>query len=491
MAQMRYSIGAEQSLSTGDHEPLWLNANRYGLSALSKSNGFVRAGVFRDTPLPDSTAKLTWGYGVDVAAAYNNTSAFVVQQAYAEGRWKAVEATIGSKEQPMELKNQELSSGSQTFGANARPIPQLRVGLADYVAIPYTKGWLSIKGHCAYGMTTDDAWQKDFTDRQTRYTEHVLYHSKAAYLRFGRRGVTFELGMEDGCMFGGTSYINPHRTLENKKGLSSFFNALIGGGTDVTDGNYKNTEGNHVGSWNMRLSIDQPAWNLGLYCDQMFEDNSMMVHIAHNGWGERETAHEHVRSRYFIYDFKDGMLGAELKLKKQTWLNNIVVEFLATKYQGGPVYHDVTYNVGEHITGRDNYYNHALYTGWQHWGQVIGNPLFLSPLYNDDGMIEVHNNRFVAWHLGLSGDPVKGLHYRMLASTQKGYGTYYHIYPEPRRNVSLMAEASYQFAPQSRLAGWKVRCAWGMDRGRIYGDNMGVQLSVTKTGLLGHCKQKK
>jgi hypothetical protein len=279
--------------------------------------------------------------------------------------------------------------------------------------------------------------------------------------------------------------------MENRKGIPSFFNALVGGGTDVTDGNYKNTEGNHVGSWNMRLNIDRPVWQLGLYIDQVFEDNSMMVHIAHNGWGERENAYEHVRSRYFIYDFKDGMLGAELKLKKATWLNNIVVEFLTTKYQGGPVYHDVTYNVGEHITGRDNYYNHSLYTGWQHWGQVMGNPLFRSPIYNDDGRIEVQNNRFVAWHFGLAGDPVKGLHYRMLASTQKGYGTYYHVYPEPRRNLSLMAEASYHFSEHSQLSGWNVRCAWGMDRGKIYGDNMGLQLSVTKTGLLNLHKHKK
>lgn len=490
-AQTHYSVGVESSFSSGEHEPLWLNANKYGLSSLSKSNGFVRAGVFRDLQQCDSCSQIAWGYGVDVAAAYNFTSAFVVQQAYAEAQWKAIGVTAGSKEWPMELKNQELSSGSQAMGINARPIPQLRAGLPDYVAIPFTKGWLSIKGYCAYGMTTDDNWQSDFTDRKSRYTENTFFHSKAAFLRFGKRGVTFELGMEDGCQFGGTSYISPERTLENKKTPSSFFNALVGGGTDVTDGSYKNTEGNHVGAWNMRLNIDQPSWNLGLYIDQMFEDNSMMVHIAYNGWGERETAFQDVKSRYFIYDFKDGLLGAELKLKKASWLNNIVVEFLASKYQGGPVYHDITYNVGEHITGRDNYYNHSLYTGWQHWGQVIGNPLYLSPIYNDDGMIEVRNNRMVAWHFGLSGDPVKGLHYRMLASTQKGYGTYYHVYPEPRRNVSLLAEASYRFAEKTMLAGWNVRCAWGMDRGKIYGDNMGVQLSLTKTGLLDLHKQPK
>ena len=79
------------------------------------------------------------------------------------------------------------------------------------------------------------------------------------------------------------------------------------------------------------------------------------------------------------------------------------------------------------LSSYDNYYNHHLYTGWQHWGQVLGNPLYLSPLYNTDGHIEVEHNRFVAWHLGFSGSPCSRLHYRVLASWQKSYGSYYPI----------------------------------------------------------------
>ena len=114
----------------------------------------------------------------------------------------------------------------------------------------------------------------------------------------------------------------------------------------------------------------------------------MMTHFSKSGDG------------YFRYDFKDWLLGAELKLKQTPWLEGIVVEYLYSKYQGGPVYHDHTSNVDIQISGRDNYYNHHLFTGWQHWGQVMGNPLYRSPLYNDDGHIEVEHNRFKAWHLG-------------------------------------------------------------------------------------------
>ena len=106
----------------------------------------------------------------------------------------------------MELKNSELSSGSQTLGINARPIPQVRIALPDYWTIPYTKNWLAVKGHIAYGMTTDDGWQKDFTKQEMRYNEHTLYHSKAGYLKVGPGKLTAELGLEMACQFGGKIY---------------------------------------------------------------------------------------------------------------------------------------------------------------------------------------------------------------------------------------------------------------------------------------------
>ena len=178
------------------------------------------------------------------------------------------------------------------------------------------------------------------------------------------------------------------------------------------------------------------------------------------------------------------MLGAVLNLKGGSWVRDIVVEYLYTKYQSGPVYHDHTPNMSNHISGRDDYYNHNLYTGWQHWGMVMGNPLYRSPLYNRDGRIEVTNNRFVAWHLGVAGRPLAGLDYRLLATWQRGYGTYNMLFDDPETSVSLLAEATYRFADTSKLAGWAVKASVGMDRGDIYGDNTGAQLTVVKTGFL-------
>lgn len=104
----------------GKFSPLWLNANRYGLSSLEKNNGYLLAGIEKPLAL-DSAKQWGLGYGISMAAAYNFTSSIVVQEAYVEGRWKKGVLTVGSKQWSMELKNNELSSGSQTFGINARP----------------------------------------------------------------------------------------------------------------------------------------------------------------------------------------------------------------------------------------------------------------------------------------------------------------------------------------------------------------------------------
>lgn len=479
---LHYRMELQTTLSGGDHTPLWLNANRYGLSSLERANGYLRGAVARPLAV-DSARRWGVGYGVDAALAAGFTSTLVVQQAYIEARWLKGVLTVGAKEYPMELKNPLLSSGSQTFGVNARPVPQVRLALPDYWTVPYTRKWLAVKGHVAYGMTTDDKWQKDFTHRQQRYTEHALYHSKAGYLRIGPRNITFEFGLEMACQFGGRIHyfdnVQQEEVIDAPHGLSAFYHAFVPGGSDTGDGDWHNAEGNHLGSWVARLNLDYASWNLGLYADHFFEDNSSMLHVSYAGWGDGDEAWTHRDNRYFVHEFKDWMLGAELTLKNTPWLSQVVLEYLYTKYQGGPVYHDHTRAISDHVCGRDQFYNHFYYTGWQHWGQVMGNPLYRSPLYNDNGQIRVFDNRFVAWHLGVGGQPAPHWRYRVLATWQRGYGTYEELLRDPQENVSLMVEAACQLPRQ-----WQVKAALGLDTGKLYGDNFGVQLTLVKTGSL-------
>ncbi len=492
LSNIEYKVEMQGSFSA-NKTPLWLNANKYGLSSLDKINGYVRGSVERPIVV-DEGRKWGLGYGLDVAVPVNYTSSFVIQQAYVEGRWLHGMLTIGAKQHPMELKDARLSTGSQTLGVNARPIPQVRLSLPEYWTLPFFNGWLHLKGHIAYGMMTDDNWQHEFTGRKSKYADNVLYHSKAGYLKIGNEDVfcpwSVELGLEMGTTFGGTSYrLNDDGMMFETKGetgLKAFWNAFFPGGADPGEVIYQNAEGNQFGSWVAKIS-HKSDWNtISFYADKFFEDHSSMFQLDYDGYGEGEEWQIKKKRKYLLYDFKDWLLGIEYKYHPDNWINDFVLEYVYTKYQSGPIYHDHTQTIGDHIGGNDDFYNHYIYTGNQHWGQSIGNPLYRSPIYNEDGTIVFDNNRFIAYHLGLGGHPNEFLNWRFLATYQTGWGSYANPYAESHHNMSLMAEASYLFHNQSRkwLNGITVTGAYGIDFGAILGGiNHGFQLTIRKNGI--------
>ncbi|MCF0202313.1 MAG: hypothetical protein HUK08_03015 [Bacteroidaceae bacterium] len=479
------SIEGQASFSKGK-TPLWLNANKYGLSSLKQYNGYLRASLIRrmHTPEDEYPKKLDYGFGVDLAVGYGNQSVFVIQQAYLEGRWLKGVLTIGAKEYPLELKSNELSSGSQTLGKNARPIPQVRLELGEFWAIPYTKGMVSVKAHIAYGLQTDQRWQREFTNMQSKYSENVLFHSKAGYLRFGNEfsRVHFTIGCEMATLFGGTSYVDlPNGKIvkiENDASFKAFWNAFVPTSSEgeVTETTYKNVAGDMLGSWVARLDYENDRWKAGLYIDHFFEDHSQMFFMDYDGYGTGAEWNVKKERKYFGYKFKDMMLGFDFKKRNNSWFDALTAEFIYTKYQSGPIYHDHTETIADHIGGNDDYYNHYILPGWQHWGQVMGNPLYLSPVYNEDGRIEVENNRFVAYHLGISGHPTDRLAYKVLATYQDGMGTYTRPYDGYKKSFNLLLEASYQFPKH-----WLLTAAFGLDRGNIHGNNTGAQITIKKS----------
>lgn len=487
---LHYNVEMQGSFADGK-TPLWLNANKQGLSSLDNANGYLRASLAKPM-LNDSRQHWELAYGVDLVVPAGYTSDFVIHQAYAQIRWHHGVLTVGSKENHLNLKNDLLSSGSQTLGINARPVPQVRLALPDYWTLPFGNGWLYLKGHIAYGKMTDEGWQHDFTSKASDYADGVLYHSKAGFFKIGNdeRYMPFsvEMGLEMAAVYGGKAYLRqPDGTFvvsDGKGGLKGMWDAFFPGGADTGETTYKNVSGNQLGSWMLRFNWKEETWRFGFYVDKFFEDHSGMFMLDYDGYGEGEEWMTRKDRRYFMYNFKDWMLGAELNFTRNRWITDVVLEYLYTKYQSGPIYHDHTINIADHVAGRDNYYNHYIYPGWQHWGQVIGNPLYRSPIYNDDGVIEVKNNRTSAVHLGIAGRPYDNFNYRFLVSCQDGLGSYFRPYTKKHHNVSLMLETCYRFTGKT-LRGCLLKVAGGLDTGKILGHNYGFQITFSKTGLLG------
>lgn len=471
-AQSRWAgaeVFAEASVTVahGDYAPLWLSANRYGVASVRKLSNYERFGLIR--PIEADSGR-TWrlGYAADIAIGFGHERTFMLQQAYAEVAWKVLRLTVGAKEQPMETcELPELSSGAMMLGINARPIPQARLDI-DWFNIPFTKGWWRWKLHGSFGLTTDGKWQESWHAPATRYARHTLYHQKALFWQFGRKDIfplTYEIGIQMATQFGGTSYnvrttrLNDNQPIDIKHNtnLRAFWQALTCQGDDATDGTNPNSAGNTLGSYLMQLKYHGKKWQARAYWERFFEDHSMLT---------------------VQYGIRDMLIGGDVSLPKNPFLSAAKLEFLCTRNQSGAVYHDGTHNIPDAMAGQDNYYNHLLYAGWQHYGQTIGHPFLTSPIYNADHNITFRNNRIRAWHVGLSGDPSEEWHWRALLSFTKNWGKYEKPFDDPMCQQYFLLEGIYR----PRWAkGWQGTLGLGLDHGPLLGNSQGFQLSIRKT----------
>ena len=89
----------------------------------------------------------------------------------------------------------------------------------------------------------------------------------------------------------------------------------------------------------------------------------------------------------------------------------------------------------------------------------------------------------MAFHLGVAGRPNDNFSYRLMASYQDGLGTYAQPFTKVHHNMSVLLEAGWNFT-RSWLRGVSVRGSLGADFGAILGNNQGVQITISKRGLL-------
>ena len=461
----RAQIGA--TLSAGEHTPLWLNAGRFGFSSLERNNMWLRVSAFKHM---DENKRFSWGAGIDMGVAHRFQSTFQPQQLYAELRYRCLDALIGAKEIDDGFVPADLSSGALTQSNNAKPIPQIRIGIFDYADFWGCNGWFAIKGHIAYGMYTDDWWIKRWANPEYNYTLGTLYCSRAIYFRGGdsrQFPLEGELGLVMDSQFGGKTWIasgdGSGHWDKHPSSLTAWLRALVPmhGGADTNMGEQVNVEGNFLGNWSLSLRWKDPAgWSVRAYYQHFFEDHSML---------------------FFDYPWIDGLFGLQGVLPKNPVVSEIVYEFLYSKDQAGPIYWDHTDEINYQVSARDGYYNNYIYNGWQNWGQAIGNPLFTSPIYNANHQMDFLSTRLQAHHLGFKGEPTKQLGYRVMLSHTRSWGIYDQPFESPKNDFSWLAEVKWHPA---KLKGFEGSFSLAGDHGSLIGNSFGGMLTLSYTGKI-------
>ena len=486
-----YSAGITVNTGSAAFAPHYIASNRGG-TVTQQHSALLSASMRHEM---DTTKRLSWGAGIEVWGGYTSSVDYQrydqqsntliansqhparvwLQQLYVEGKHRGVFLMIGQKDINPGLVNRDLSSGDLVMSGNARAPFGARAGFVDYQDIPYTRGWVQIRGEYGYYRYANSKWTENHYNYYNSFiTVHNWFNYKNIYFRSNPTKLfVVTIGAQAACQFAGTmTYYNQgkaEKVVDMKANFKAFWRALFAGSGGENAGDKAYVQGNHFGSWDIAL-------------DYKFTDGSVVRGYYQSPWEDG--------SGIGMMNGFDGLWGIEYRSNRHALVTGAVAEFIDFINQSGPLHfaykdliddtHPNGSNINSRATGGDDYYNNYCYNGYQNQGMSIGTPLARSPLYNTDGYMRFADNRLRGFHLGIMGDLGSQVTYRALLSWRKSFGTYFIPHLEPRTATSMMIEATYS---PSRLKGLQFKAQLAHDHGNLCGgNNTGGLLSVTYNG---------
>lgn len=477
-----YGIETSGSLASGVNTPFWMVNRQWGIIPLDANNLYVRGSVFHEQILRNG-----WSFeaGIDIVGA-SVPGTPRLQQLYGRINRKIWRLDIGLREDYTSSLNPLLSSGDFVKSNNARPVPEIKLSIPEYLLIPYTKGNMYLKGDFAAGYYPDSRWKENIArPHNQNYTKNILSHHKSIYFRFGniagKNRMQFTVGTDHVTQWGGDLYTygevdgqGQYVTVNQPHGIDDFFRVAIAkegsSGSSGADSAY--VAGSQWGAYLFRFDYQLTNKDLlSIYTNHFFDDGSGMV----------------------FENYRDGLFGIEYRKKEKSRLSGVVFEYIYTKQQTGPIHHNIGMD-DEHRdklqkkgNGNDNYYNNTDYIeGPSCFGQTLGTPLFLSPMYNRDGSLNFKSSRIIAFHLGMEGYLHPALQYRLLLTTGQSWGRYYVPFKSVKKGFASQLELIYT---PVRHKGFDVKLSTAYDKGEFFGgDTFGVSITLCKRGIIYETK---
>lgn len=430
--------------SSGKFAPFWFSANRDGVVSFAPYSTLLRARI--DKEAIRESRWWDYSYGVDISGGVDlyGWNAQIVRL-YAHARLWCFDILLGIK--PFDLGNHdyELSSGGFLFSRNAPSMPRLSIGIDKYTSLPFSYGYLEVKGGLTHGWFFN-----------TKGTKNTLLHHKYLGVRIGGKlpiNVNYEF--HHVAQWGGVS------DMYGQLGSSvrdwwAVFKASSGG---VMNNDQVNAMGNHVGSQMLGVELKYKGWYVNAYWQSLFEDGPIRYI-----WNAKNVV--------------DGLWGVAIKQSHWRFVEAITYEFFATTDQSGPV-HDLD---GIVFGGKDNYFNNIIYPqGWGYMGYTIGNPFITSSNYTNT--IDIINNRTFTHHLALKGD-ILGFNYIFRYSHSDNYGTY--DLPCRTHNNSFYFSVK-KMVPQALNFNFGI--AIGADCGTQFGNSIGAMVTISRSGIIWKSKR--
>ena len=479
-----YFAGVHLNAGNSELAPYYISSNNGG-NITQQYSALVTASLYK---LMNRSERFSWGAGLEAWGGYTSSAGYQrymgdgqfevqkqhparawIQQAYVEAKYRSIFAVAGQAYKSSPIVNSKLSSGDLVWSHNSRPPVGLRAGFIDFQNIPFTKGWVQIKGEFGYFRELDDKWLENHYNYYNHFiTTGKWLHYKSLHFRTNpNQPVVFTIGAQSACQFGGTANYYEDgqltRTVKMDADAKAFFRTFIAGSGGKSAGD-SFVEGNHLGTWDIALEGNlNDGKRLRAYTQWLWEDGSGIGKM--NGF--------------------DGLWGLEYRNAiGQPLVDGAVIEYIDFTNQSGPIHwtpNDLPGTpITSHSSGADDYYNNYIYNGYQSCGMSIGSPFVKSPLYNLDGYMRYRDNVLRGFHAAVSGWLHEDWSYRLMGSYRKAWGT--PLLPRTGSADDFSMALNIQYHPGKELMGWMINATMAMDRGNLYGNNWGGMLGITYSG---------
>lgn len=476
-----YEAKVIATAASGKFAPHYMASGRSGV-VTSSGNALLSARIERGL---SHTQRFAWGFGVQAIGGYssgvsygryNSTgwgshnmhpSRIFIQQLYGGVKWRSLSLSLGMQERGSGLVDDGLSSGDLIHSANARPIPQARLGFIDYQPVPFTKGFLQVQAEFAYGKFTDSGWRRNHADYyNSMIVSGIWYVYRKLYFRTDpSRPFSAIVGVQAAGQFGGSSEYYNKGELVHTDHRGVRFKDFIKMIVPYEKGKEDFVQGNTLGSWDIKGTYRfRNGMALDGYIQWPWEDGSGMAKL--NGF--------------------DGLYGLAFTLPGGVpLLRRAVVEYLDLTNQSGPMHWAPSDYPGTLITteatGADDYYNNKYYGAYANYGMILGNPMVMSTIYNLDGYNTIIANRVRGFHVGAEGFVTPRLRWSAKIGYRKAYGNGFEALLPPLHATSALIGASWNPA---NLSGLTVGCELALDRGSLPANSFGALLTLTYSGII-------
>lgn len=363
--QAQFSVETTGIISSEKTTPFWFQSNRYGIYS-GEGSQFLARFQYHNSYTDFENFDLQ--YGASIIARPGDQSTLSFNQAYLKIQGYGLELAGGRFEDTSpHFYDNDLGMGSLGVSTNASPIPKVKLGLENWVSVPFTNEFVEIYAYIVHGWLGSE-----------RYGNNVLLHEKAGYLRFGGNHIINVYGgLVHYAQWGGST----PKEGDIPNGFADFIDIFFAqSGDESTPGSDQAyVLGNQLGTWAFGSEIDLEKADLSIYLQSPIETKYDLK----------------------IKNMSDILTGISVDLDEDSNLpiDKFIYEYLYTKNQGGPRRLDPNNDPNvDRYRGNQNYYNHEIYqTGWVYQYRTIGNSFFKT----DEDALGILNNRIIAHHVGV------------------------------------------------------------------------------------------